>query len=192
MASYTTPPCPMCGVWECLDCGVKASRRNRYYPGKHRCRTCRSTNGRMLPTHHRDDIHELHAGDVVPQDICHYPLDGSEPTTQQIPGQTACPSGRNPMTTETIETETETPTEPESPDITVWTTENAEAVVWGTHDLPAAKKAYEAMRMDTEPDWDDVRLMWGAPHLLDLEVWDASDYGDEPKDGRVPYMVFGF
>jgi hypothetical protein len=137
----------------------------------------------MLPTHHRDDVHEAHASDVDPQDTCHYPLDGNEQTTQQIPGQTSCPPGRNTMTTET---------ETETPEITVWTTENSEAVVWGTHDLAAAKKAYKAMELDTEPDWDDVRLMWGAPHLLDLEVWEASDYGDEPEDGWVPYMVYGF
>jgi hypothetical protein len=78
----------MCGVWECLDCGVKASRRNRYFPGRHHCRTCKGTNGRMLPTHHRDDVHELHASDVDPQETCHYPLDGNEPTINHVhPGR---------------------------------------------------------------------------------------------------------
>jgi hypothetical protein len=88
VAAYPTPPCPMCGVWECLDCGVKASRRNRYFPGRHHCRTCKGTNGRMLPTHHRDDVHELHASDVDPQETCHYPLDGNEPTINHVhPGR---------------------------------------------------------------------------------------------------------
>jgi hypothetical protein len=76
--------------------------------------------------------------------------------------------------------------------ILAWTTENSDAVVWGTHDLAIAKEAYGIMGFDTEPDWDDCRLMWGAPHLLELEIWDAADYGDAPKDGRIPYMVYGF
>jgi hypothetical protein len=84
VGAYATPPCPMCGVWECLDCGVRASRRNRYFPGKHHCRTCKSTSGRMLPTHHREDVHEAHASDADPQDICHYPLDGNGPTTTPV------------------------------------------------------------------------------------------------------------
>jgi hypothetical protein len=79
------------------------------------------------------------------------------------------------------------------PTIQAWTTENEDAVVWGTHDLAIAKEAYVIMNLDTEPDWDDVRLMWAAPHLLEQDgFWDASEYGDEPKDGWVPYMVFGF
>lgn len=41
----------------------------------------------MLPTHHRDDIHEDHAAGVDPQATCHYPLGGnqsqSSPQTHQ-------------------------------------------------------------------------------------------------------------
>lgn len=65
----------MCGVWECLDCGTRTSGRSRYYPNQHHCRSCRSTNGRMLAIHHRPGIYDNHASDVDPQDICHYPLD---------------------------------------------------------------------------------------------------------------------
>lgn len=76
MAAYSTPPCPACGAWECLDCGTRASRRNKYYPGKHHCRTCRSLNGRMIPTHHRPDVYENHVEELVnPQETCHYPLE---------------------------------------------------------------------------------------------------------------------
>lgn len=72
-----TPPCPTCGVWECLDCNTRTSRRNRYYPGEHHCRTCKSTNGHMLPTRHRSDIHQDHTSELDPQATCHYPLEES-------------------------------------------------------------------------------------------------------------------
>jgi hypothetical protein len=29
MAAYRIPPCPACGVWECLNCGARTSRRNQ-------------------------------------------------------------------------------------------------------------------------------------------------------------------
>ncbi|MET3172909.1 UNVERIFIED_ORG: hypothetical protein ABIB52_000737 [Arthrobacter sp. UYCu721] len=76
--------------------------------------------------------------------------------------------------------------------IQVWTTENSEAIVWGTHDLAAAKKVYAAENYDTDPDWNDVHLMWAAAHLADLEGWDPEEYGDAPKDGWVPFAVYGF
>jgi hypothetical protein len=76
--------------------------------------------------------------------------------------------------------------------IQAWTTENSDAVVWGTHDLAVAKEAYAIMQLDTEPDWGDVRLMWAAPHLIDQEQWADEDYGNQPEDGWVPYMAFGF
>jgi hypothetical protein len=79
-----------------------------------------------------------------------------------------------------------------SASIQVWTTENSDAIAWGTHDTEAAKRVYASQGFDSEPDWDDVRLMWAAPHLIDLEQWDAADYGNEPKDGWVPYAVYGF
>lgn len=80
----------------------------------------------------------------------------------------------------------------ENATIQAWTTENEDAVVWGTHDLTIAKEAYRIMGLDTEPDWDDVRLMWAAPHLVNEEQWADEDYGNEPHDGWVPYTVYGF
>lgn len=71
-----------------------------------------------------------------------------------------------------------------------WTTENSEAIIWGTHDTAAAKAIYDAQGFDYEPAWGDSRKMWGAPHLSDQEVWDQAEYGDEPREGWTPYMVF--
>ncbi|MDP9903151.1 hypothetical protein J2S90_000091 [Arthrobacter bambusae] len=75
MAAFKTPPCPSCGVWECLDCGARANRRNRYFPGKHHCTKCRSFNGVMLPTRHRLDVYENHVEELDQQATCFYPLE---------------------------------------------------------------------------------------------------------------------
>ncbi len=75
MAASKTPPCPSCGTWECLDCGARVSRRNRYYPGEHHCPKCKSINGQMLPTHHRLGIYEDHVEELDRQATCYYPLE---------------------------------------------------------------------------------------------------------------------
>lgn len=74
-AAGNVPPCPVCGVWECLDCTVRTSRRNRFFPGKHRCRTCKSPNGRMLPTRHRRDVYDDHISQFDSKATCPYPLE---------------------------------------------------------------------------------------------------------------------
>lgn len=47
--------CRICGRWECLDCGVIRGRRNRFSENPQHCPTCRSPNGQMLPSRHRDE-----------------------------------------------------------------------------------------------------------------------------------------
>lgn len=86
MPAPSSPPCGLCGTWECLDCGTRATRRNRYFTGQHRCRTCRSTNGQMLATHHRLDIHDGLTADDEPPEDCRYPLDPGPPA--QFPKET--------------------------------------------------------------------------------------------------------
>lgn len=81
MTIHNTPPCPMCGVWKCLECGVLASRRSRYFPGKHACRKCKSVNGKMLPTHHRPAAYEDHAAQFDPRESPRYPLEEHPLTT---------------------------------------------------------------------------------------------------------------
>jgi hypothetical protein len=81
-----TPPCGLCGTWECLDCGTRAGRRNRFFPGQHRCRTCRSPHGQMLPTRHRLDIHDGETATDQPRDHCRYPLSPNEPA--ELPEET--------------------------------------------------------------------------------------------------------
>lgn len=75
--------------------------------------------------------------------------------------------------------------------VEAWATENSDAVVWGTHDAATAREAYGALGMDEEPDWGDAKLKWAAPHLIEQEQWADEDYGDTPKDGWVPFMVYG-
>lgn len=74
-----------------------------------------------------------------------------------------------------------------------WTTENEDAVVWGTHDLETAKKVYGELGMDTDPDWDDVREYWARPGMDELETWNPEDTAETPKDETwVPFLIFGF
>lgn len=72
-----------------------------------------------------------------------------------------------------------------------WTTENSDAIVWGTHNPEAARQVYDSEGFDYEADWDNARKMWAAPHLIEEEVWEDADYGDEPREGWIPYMVYG-
>lgn len=98
MTTNIVPPCPACGVWECSDCGTRASRRNRYYAGEQRCSRCKSARGRMLPTRHRPDIHEDHTSTIDPLETCRYPLEegsaaGTAPTGKA--SQAAQPAGKH-------------------------------------------------------------------------------------------------
>lgn len=78
-------------------------------------------------------------------------------------------------------------------EVQAWTTENADAVVWGTHDIEVAKKVYRDLALDTEPDWDSGILYWGAPGLDEKEVWPPEDVARQPGDGcHVPFIVFDF
>lgn len=48
--------CRICGRWECLDCGVMRGRRNRFSENPQYCPSCKSLNGQMLPSRHRDPV----------------------------------------------------------------------------------------------------------------------------------------
>lgn len=81
----------------------------------------------------------------------------------------------------------------ETINLQAWTTENEDAVVWGTHDIETAKKVYAELQMDTDPDWDDVRFYWGRPGLDEQETWAPDDTAEAPGDGIwVPFLIFGF
>lgn len=81
----------------------------------------------------------------------------------------------------------------ENTKVQAWTTENADAVVWGTHDLETAKKVYRDLQLDTEPDWDDVILYWGAEGMDEQEVWPPESVAREHGAWcTVPFMIFSF
>lgn len=73
-----------------------------------------------------------------------------------------------------------------------WTTENENAVVWGTHDIETAKKVYRELILDTEPDWDAPSYYWALPGLDEEEVWPKNSVSEEEKDGWVPFLSFDF
>lgn len=48
--------CRTCGRWRCSSCGAERSIRNRFYPHPHQCASCKSLDGEMLPSRHRDPV----------------------------------------------------------------------------------------------------------------------------------------
>lgn len=77
--------------------------------------------------------------------------------------------------------------------VQAWTTEDSNAVVWGTHDIDEAKKVYRELVLDTEPDWETALQKWGRPGLDEEEIWNSEDTSDAQKeDNWVPFLVFDF
>lgn len=82
-------------------------------------------------------------------------------------------------------------------DIRVWETENAETVVWGTHDpaaaYPAALAFYKSVSFAPEgleeALAEDADRYWAEPSMIDEEVWPATSWRNEPVDGWTPYLV---
>jgi hypothetical protein len=82
-----------------------------------------------------------------------------------------------------------------------WETEDADAVVWGTHDPALAHEVYrdfyeqngsEPYMYPTIEQWrDEAITKWARPELRYVEEWPADGHGDRPIEGWIPYLVLG-
>ncbi|WDF32230.1 hypothetical protein PTW37_10120 [Arthrobacter agilis] len=84
--------------------------------------------------------------------------------------------------------------------LVAWETEDAIAVVWGTHDPHLADEVYREYYESNgfEPgeypllaQWrDEAKKKWGRPELRYMEeTWPYGAHGDEQVTGWVPYLV---
>ena len=84
--------------------------------------------------------------------------------------------------------------------IRTWDTESEVAVAWGTHDADKAVRAYAAEHItppfDPEelPDFADGTKRWARPDVLDLdgEAWPDEAMSDQPVDGWIPFLTWGW
>lgn len=71
-------PCPACGVWSCADCGRRRQYASRFSTQPQRCGRCGSSDGQMLPVHHREgragDHREGYAAAIKDGLTLRYPL----------------------------------------------------------------------------------------------------------------------
>ncbi|WP_104164712.1 hypothetical protein [Arthrobacter sp. SX1312] len=81
-----------------------------------------------------------------------------------------------------------------------WETEDAVAVVWGTHDAALAddvyrefyeQNAYDPGQHPVLAQWrDNAVKKWARPELRFMEEsWPEEAFGNEPVGGWVPYLV---
>jgi hypothetical protein len=87
--------------------------------------------------------------------------------------------------------------------VKVWTAENEDIVIWGTHDVQEAEPFLLAeINGSPVPGTEDTELLpaeramlaqalrfWGSPDLLGLENWPENSYADTPAQGWVPFLV---
>lgn len=82
----------------------------------------------------------------------------------------------------------------------VWSTENGEYVVWGTHDpieaarltrLWAGDHGEEGAMYPGEITWESGHKIWAAPEMISEEYWPEDQYSIEKavKSNWVPLLV---
>ena len=85
--------------------------------------------------------------------------------------------------------------------IKTWDTETEVSVAWGTHDAELAAACYADEHLvspfdpDEVPDFANGTKRWADPQVLILEEdedWPAAAMSDEPVDGWVPFITWGW
>lgn len=82
----------------------------------------------------------------------------------------------------------------------IWSTENGEYVVWGTHDAVEAERLTQLWAKDHGEEgahypgvitWSSGHKIWAAPEMINEEYWPEDQYSIERavEDNWVPLLV---